>query len=161
MMLKIKWIFIITSLIGLILIVGGVVSGMFLQTTVMQVDSTGESSTSTLYAGRTYRLAGIPYDYACKGTICLFTDSVEVLRRTIDSEAFPDESVNLIIIGSFQVEQTGTYTLTSVEPQVGAIIVQETPIQSILGIDDLILPFVGFALLFISVISARLIGIKL
>lgn len=124
---KIKSIFMIMALIGFILAVIGVISLFFLQTTIMQVNFNGDSSTGYL--------------------------SAMILRRTFDFEEMDHENpVTLVNFDSFQVDQSGVYTLTSVEPQVGEIAIQESPIQSLLGIDDLAFILVGFVVMGIGVV---------
>ncbi|MDH5795030.1 MAG: hypothetical protein OEZ24_02870 [Candidatus Bathyarchaeota archaeon] len=157
MNLEVNRIFAMVSFIGFLLAVLGFASGYFLQTTAMQVNFAGDSSTCYLHAGRTYRLAGIPYYSAgiggCKGTVCLYFDSEEILRRIVDFEDLGTEDrATLVVFESFQVDRSGLYALTSIEPQVGEIAIQETPIQPLLGIDDTIFIFVGFAFMGIGVI---------
>ena len=145
------------SFIGLILAVTGVISLFFLQTTIMQVNQNGDSSTGYLSVGRTYRITGVPiYSegfYCCEATICLYLDSEEIFRRTLDFEEMEQENpVTLVSFDSFQVDQSGVYTLMSIETQVGEIAIQESQIQSLLGIDDLTFIIVGFVIMGVGVV---------
>ena len=59
--------------------------------------------------------------------------------------------ISLLVVHHDSVDRS-IDTLTSIEPQVGEIAIQESPIQSLLGIDDIAFMIVGFVVMGIGVV---------